>query len=222
MSSYRTLDLLLEKNYLRDEKDPLSKVRRIFPVDLSEIASRIDRRSSDLKRFAGELVDFHRYFRYPITSSAESLEINTYYGDDAKETFYDLHSSDWSMTQFLGDFDTQVQILGMDFERPWYLKRIRQGKKAEGVFSRYGEITQELVKNDHEEMRTSVFVSDIVKADWFNIFPEINTVIQFRHLDMDNRSTWHLLKIVSSGLSKFFSHHVSQALKNQHSQILGR
>ncbi len=221
MSTYRTLDTLLEKRFLRVEKDRLMQSRKIFPADLSEIASRVDQRSRDLNRFAGELEDLCRYLRYPLTSPAGLLEVHAYYGEDAKEAFYDLHYSDWSMTQFLGDFDTQVRMIGMDFERPWYLKRLKQGRKAEGVFSRYGEITQELVKHDRREMRTSVFVPEIVQGDWFNIFPEINTVIQFRHPNPEDASTWHLLKIVSAGLTKFFSHQVSSALKNQHSQILG-
>lgn len=221
MSTYRTLENLMAKGYLTvDETKKGYRTVRTLP--LYTLARRIDRRSTDLLRFASEIRDIERLLRYPVIKNTGELEVSHFYAEEAKESFYDLLYQNWNIVQALGDFDTQIKMIGMDFERPWYLRRIKQGKKAEVVFSTYGEATKELTKNDQHEMRTSVYVPNVIEGDWFNIFPEMNTTFHFRHPDPEDPKTWHVIKIVSPEMTRLYSYQVSHYLRDEASQHLGK
>ena len=206
MTIYRTIDALLEKRYLiAVDKD---NQRRIYPISLKDIARRIDQKFASLRRFALEIEDINKLLLYPLNTDQENLKIDKYFGDEAKEMFYDMHYYDWNHIFGGGDLDSYLGILGMDFEKKWLDIRVKKGKTAEAIFTTNGEITKEFIKNDKNELRVSKFIDSNIRNRWFTFFPEANTTLVFRADDTDNQINWNILKIESKEITdnylKFF------------------
>lgn len=204
MSSYRTVEQLLEKGFLQISKDRGKLKRAVMAIPLQDIAKRVDRKSATLLRFASEIRDIDRFLRYPGVSRSPSFDVQKLYADEAREAFFDLHYEPWDEILFLGDFDTQVDNMGFDFEDQWIQRRVQKGRKARGVFTQEGQVTKDLARNNRKELRTSIVKPHLVQNQWFCLFPELRQVYLFQHNKEENPN-WNLLKIISPEISKMYS-----------------
>ena len=211
MMTYRVLDTLLEKKYLFAQNDYHSHARKIFPLSLPELSKRIDRKSSDLMRIANEIQDINVCLRYPKSLSTSPFDIYRYYGDEARESFYDLLHLDWNHCFGCGDLDSYLSIMGIDFERNWVKSRVRKSRTAHAYYSSQGPITDEFAGQDDHDLRTSKYISLSLEEKWFTLLPEIQTMTIFLSEIKDSHPEWSLLKIeskdiVESYLALFQSH----------------
>lgn len=209
MSSYRTIDRLIEKGYLQCIEDSGTKTRHIHSLSLFDIAKRIDRKSASLLRYASEIRDIDRFLRYPGVNRSPSFDVQRLYGDEAREAFFDIHYEDWGEILFLGDFDTQVENMGFDFEDQWIQRRVQKGRKARGVFTQNGQASRYVAANNRNDLRTSVVKPDLVQNQWFCLFPELQQVYLFQH-DKEKNPSWNLLKIVSPEVTRMYTELVNQ------------
>ena len=209
--TYRTLQILQEKQYLRIEEHPETSQRRVLPLALQEVASRVDRRCSDLKRFASQILDINRFFRYPEIARSPRFSIEHCSGDEAKESFMDIHYHDWGHIYGFGDFDFYVDCVGFGYERGWINARVKKGRMASVIFTTCGDYTREVTSYEKQELRSSVLQEGLLKDQWINVFPEVNLMYLFSRADAGSHE-WNMQRITSPELSRSYSELVRTSL----------
>lgn len=209
MNGYRTIERLLDRGFLQRTSEGSVHAGGVQALPLQDIAKRIDRKSATLLRYASEIRDIDRFLRYPGVKRSPSFDIQKLYADEAREAFFDIHYEDWDEILFLGDFDTQVENMGFDFEDQWIQRRVVKRKRARGVFTQDGKFSRYVCSNNRDELRTSAMKQNLVQNQWFCLFPELQQVYLFQH-NKDENPNWNLLKITSPEITQMYTELVNR------------
>lgn len=144
----------------------------VIPASFSNLINILNKKSRQLGRIADDLERINKMV--PLLRAVKTKgDIRIYDSmDDIKEHYLDLLDLDWDNTWAYGSFEMFAKEIDPEIERKFILTRVKKGRRARGLYTVNGPFTQELVKQDSNELRTSRFLDGKQITDkWFHVFP---------------------------------------------------
>ena len=163
-------DQLMIEHCLDDGKEVL------YPIPIALLRGYLDHSKVSAREFDYQIREIEQWIKYPMMRTGDT-RFQTGKGWVANQWLFELLAADWVQVYCFGDYESFIDMMGIDAERDWIRERIKRGKKAQVLATQDGQWAQEIDKHSRQELRDCLIDPSDFSDLFIMTFPESQTTV---------------------------------------------